>query len=68
MRKITAAPRELISIKEFAEACGVSTKTIRRRIADGSVPAYRIGSTALRLDRKDIDLLARRERPENVSP
>lgn len=48
MRKITAAPRELISISEFAQACGVSTKTIRRRIADGSVPAYRIGSTALR--------------------
>jgi excisionase family DNA binding protein len=68
VRKLSPAPpRELITVSEFAEACGVSPKTIRRRIADGSVPAYRVGSTTLRLDRRDVDLLARRVRPEEVS-
>ena len=41
----------LISLTKAAEMFGVSTKTIRRRIADGTVRGYRIG----RLIRVDIE-------------
>jgi len=32
-----------LSPDNAAEACGVSTDTIRRRISDGTLPAYRVG-------------------------
>ncbi|MEV4902488.1 helix-turn-helix domain-containing protein [Citricoccus sp. NPDC055426] len=41
----------LISLTKAAEMFGVSTKTIRRRIADGTVRGYRIG----RLIRVDVE-------------
>lgn len=41
----------LISLSKAADMFGVSTKTIRRRIADGTVRAYRIG----RLIRVDVE-------------
>jgi len=41
----------LISLTKAADMFGVSTKTIRRRIADGTVRGYRIG----RLIRVDIE-------------
>ncbi len=36
-------PRPGLSIAEAAAREGVSQKTIRRRIADGSLPAYKLG-------------------------
>lgn len=41
----------LISLSKAADMFGVSTKTIRRRIADGTVRGYRIG----RLIRVDVE-------------
>lgn len=41
----------LISLTKAADMFGVSTKTIRRRIADGTVRGYRIG----RLIRVDVE-------------
>lgn len=41
------------SLNELAEAAGVNPKTIRRRIADGSLPAYRLGGRAIRIREAD---------------
>lgn len=42
------------TVKQASEKLGVCTKTIRRRINDGSLPAYRVGK-ALRIKDEDID-------------
>ncbi|GAA2223096.1 hypothetical protein GCM10010413_15010 [Promicromonospora sukumoe] len=45
-------PKEnLVSLTVAAETLGISTKTVRRRIADGTVRGYRVG----RLIRLDLD-------------
>ncbi|GAB4086426.1 hypothetical protein GCM10028784_30560 [Myceligenerans cantabricum] len=41
---------QMVSLSEAADTFGVSVKTIRRRIADGTIAGYRIG----RLIRVDI--------------
>lgn len=43
-----------------AKYAGHSTKTLRRRIADGSLPAYRQGSRTIVVDLNDVDALFRR--------
>lgn len=48
-----------ISIQEAAELLGVSTDTVRRRISDGSLTAYRIGPRLLRVDRAAVEALAK---------
>lgn len=47
-----------ISIQDAAELLGVSTDTVRRRIADGSLAAYRVGPRLLRVDRAAVEALA----------
>jgi excisionase family DNA binding protein len=47
--------RKLASIQTAAEYADVSTRTIRRRIADGTLTGYRLG----RLIRVDLDELDR---------
>lgn len=47
-----------ISIREAADLLGVSVDTIRRRIADGSLPAERVGPRLLRVDPADVKALA----------
>lgn len=54
----TTAPT-LVSIAQAAERAGVSRDTIRRRIADGSLPAARLGPRLIRLDPADVDALLR---------
>lgn len=47
-----------ITIAEAAERVGVSTWTIRRRIADGTLRAYRVrGCRSIRLDTADVESL-----------
>lgn len=41
----------MVSLTVAAETLGISTKTVRRRIADGTVRGYRVG----RLIRLDLD-------------
>lgn len=60
MPKITPTIRRLMTIADAAERLGVSTKTIRKRIATGELPAYRIGPRAIRVDQDDVDRLLRR--------
>lgn len=43
----------LVSLSTAAESLGVSVKTLRRRISDGTVRGYRVG----RLIRVDLDEL-----------
>ena len=52
-------PRDL-SIQEAAHARGVTTKTVRRWIAQGLVPAYRVGPKLIRIRPDDLENLDRR--------
>ncbi|MCB0914217.1 MAG: helix-turn-helix domain-containing protein [Actinobacteria bacterium] len=47
-----------LDMVEAAEVLGISPRTVRRRIADGSLPAYRAGHF-LRIARSDIDAMIR---------
>lgn len=52
-------PRRWADLDTAAAYFHCSTKTIRRRIADGSLTGYRFGARALRVDLDDLDALAR---------
>jgi len=55
-RRMTAG---FVTIAQAAEYLGLSTKSIRRLIARGTLPASRIkGITAVRIRRADLDRLA----------
>ncbi len=45
---------DLITVNDAAELVGVTHFTIRRRIADGSLPGYRFGPRTLRVRRSDV--------------
>lgn len=51
----TAAHRHLVSINQAADYAGVSPKTIRRRIADGSITGYRMGRRLIRIDLDQLE-------------
>lgn len=48
----TSMPK-LVSLAEAAEQFGISVKTIRRRISDGTVRGYRVGRL-IRVDMNDL--------------
>lgn len=47
--------RRYVSIAEAADLVGASTKTIRRRIADGTLTGYRMGPRLIRVDLSEIE-------------
>lgn len=49
-----------IPLTEAAASRGVSTRTVRRWIAAGLLPAYRVGPRLVRIDPADLDRLDRR--------
>lgn len=51
--------RRLVSIMQAAEYAACSPKTIRRRIADGSLTGYRMGKRMIRVDLDELDALLR---------
>lgn len=51
--------RKNLSLKEAAEWCGISERTLRRRIAEGNLPAYRLGPRYIRVRSEDIEALLR---------
>jgi excisionase family DNA binding protein len=55
--------RRLASLPEAAQYVGCSEKTLRRRVSDGSLPAYRLGPRLLRVDLADVDQLLLRRVP-----
>lgn len=48
---------ENLTVQVAAQYTNQSERTIRRRIADGSLPAYRVGPRAIRIKRDDLDQL-----------
>lgn len=48
-----------LTITEAADLMSVSTKTVRRLISRGQLPARRIGSRMIRIDAADLDALGR---------
>lgn len=53
-------PTRLTSVENAASYADVSTRTIRRWIADGRIPGYRVGPRLVKVDLADLDSLARR--------
>lgn len=47
----------IISVSDAAAMTGVCSKTIRRWIADGRLPAYRVGPKLIRVDIDDLAAL-----------
>lgn len=52
-------PRKYETIAEAARRIGVHPNTLRRRIADGGLTAYRFGPRLIRLDAGEVDALLR---------
>ena len=51
--------QEYESLTGAAARTGMSVRTLRRRIADGSLPAYRTGPRMIRVQSSDVDRLMR---------
>ena len=59
MAQATTHNRTLISVNAAATRLGLDPRTIRRYVSDGLLPAYRVGSTLIRVDQADVDALVR---------
>lgn len=55
----TRRPQRLTSIDNAANYADVSTRTVRRWIAAGLIPGYRVGPRLIKVDLDDFDKLAR---------
>jgi excisionase family DNA binding protein len=51
------AAKQAMDLAAAAEYLDVSIKTLRRRIADGSLPAFRVGPKAIRVYLDDLESL-----------
>ena len=49
-----------LTLEEAAELMSLSTKTIRRRISDGTIPAYRCGGRHIRIRLDELEDALRR--------
>lgn len=50
-------PKQLRSIEFAANYLGVTTRTIQSYIADGRLPAWRMGPRLVKVDENDLDSL-----------
>jgi len=53
------SPKRLISLTQAAESLDVNPRTIRRWIAAGRLPAYRVGPRLVKVDPADLAALVR---------
>lgn len=53
----------MLTIQEAAKALKVSDRHVRRMIAEGKYPFYRIGNRAVRLDLEEIKTASRGKKP-----
>lgn len=49
-----------VSLDEAAQMMSLSTRTIRRRISDGTIPAYQCGGRAIRIRLDELEAALRR--------
>jgi len=56
---IVREPRRLATLAQAAEYAATSQKTLRRRISDGTIAAYRLGPRQLRVDLNELDAAMR---------
>ena len=49
-----------VSLDEAAEMMSLSTRTMRRRISDGTIPAYQCGRRPIRIRLDDLEAALRR--------
>ena len=49
-----------VSLEEAAEIMSLSTRTIRRRISDGTIPAYQCGRRSIRVRLDELEAALRR--------
>ena len=49
-----------LSLEQASEVMSLSVKTIRRRIADGTIPAYQCGRRPIRIRLDDLEAALRR--------
>ena len=49
-----------VSLAQAAEITEQSVRTIRRRVSDGSLPAYKFGPRHIRIRLEDLEAMARR--------
>ena len=56
----TTVTRKLISVNAAAERLGLNPRTVWRYIRIGDLPAYRVGTTLVRVDPADVDALVSR--------
>lgn len=55
-----AIAKKNLTLKAAAAWYGVSERTLRRRIAEGRLPAYRVGPRSIRVSPEDVAALAKR--------
>ncbi len=55
---------EWLTVEQVADWLQVSTKTIRRYIEDGSLPAVNLGGRAIRIRRQDLEAWLEKRRVE----
>jgi len=49
-----------VTLAQAADILRQSVKTVRRRISEGSLPAYRVGPRSIRLRTEDLEVSFRR--------
>jgi excisionase family DNA binding protein len=52
---MAATTRRLVSLADAADALAVSTRTVRRYIADGQIEAVRLGRKTIRIKVESIE-------------
>ncbi|CRK49221.1 hypothetical protein RHCRD62_10076 [Rhodococcus sp. RD6.2] len=48
-------PKRYLSLAQATDYTGLHERTLRRRIADGTLPAFRCGPRLIRVDQADLD-------------
>lgn len=51
---------EMVPLAVAAESYSISKKTLRRRISEGQLPAYRLGPRQVRVKLSDVEALCTR--------
>lgn len=59
IKRNVPVPKRLLTIEEAAVYTALSTRTIRRRISAGDLPAFRVGPRRIRVRHDDLEHLLR---------